>query len=61
MELKIIFIKINQRKSCSKKLNKHGTTFDYIGKVLIVLSATSSGVSRISFTSIIGAPVGIAS
>ena len=29
--------------------------------VLIALSATSSGVSIISFTSIVGAPVGIAS
>ena len=52
---------INQRKSWSKKLNKYVTTFDYIDKILIVLSATSSGVSIISFTSIIGAPVGIAS
>ena len=52
---------INQRKSCSKKLNKYVTTFDYIDKILIVLSATSSGVSIISFTSIIGAPIGIAS
>ena len=52
---------INQRKLCSKKLNKYVTAFDYIDKVLIVLSATSGGVSIISFTSIIGAPVGIAS
>ena len=52
---------INQRKSCSKKLNKYVTTFDYIDKILIILSAASSGVSIISFTSIIGAPVGIAS
>ena len=52
---------INQRKSCSQKLNKYVTTFDYIDKILIVLSATSSGVSIISFTSIIGAPVAIAS
>ena len=52
---------INQRKSCSKKLNKYVTAFDYIDKVLIVLSATSGGVSIISFTSIAGAPVGIAS
>ena len=52
---------INQRKSCSQKLSKYVTTFDYIDKILIVLSATSSGVSIISFTSIIGAPVGIAS
>ena len=52
---------INQRESCSKKLNKYVTVFDYIDKILIVLSATTSGVSIISFTSIVGAPVGIAS
>ena len=52
---------INQRKSYSKKLNKYVNVFDYIAKVLIVLSTTSGGVSIISFTSIIGAPVGIAS
>ena len=52
---------INQRKSSSKKLNKYVTTFDYIDKILIVLSATIGGVSVISFTSIVGAPVGITS
>ena len=52
---------INQRKSCSRKLNKYVTAFDYIDRILIVLSATSSGVSIIPFTSIAGAPVGIAS
>ena len=52
---------INQRKSCSKKLSKYVAVFDYIDQVLIVLSATSGGVSIISFTSIAGAPVGIAS
>ena len=52
---------INHRKSCSKKLNKYVATFDYIEKILIILSARSSEVSIISFTSIIGAPVGIAS
>ena len=52
---------INQRKSYSKKLNKYVTVFDYIDTILIVLSATSGGVSIISFTSIIGSPVGIAS
>ena len=52
---------INQRKSCSKKLNKFVIAFDYIDKILIVLSATSSRVSIISFTSIVGAPVRIAS
>ena len=30
---------INQRKSCSKKLNKYVAAFDYIDKILIVLSA----------------------
>ena len=52
---------INQMKSCSKQLNKYVRTFDYIDKILIVLSAKTAGVSIISFTSIIGAPVGIAS
>ena len=52
---------INQRKSCSKKLNKYVTAFDYIDQALVVLSATNGGVAIISFTSIVGAPVGIAS
>ena len=52
---------INQKKSCSKKLSKYVAVFDYIDQVLIVLSAESGGVSIISFTSIVGAPVGIAS
>ena len=52
---------INQRKSCSKKLSKYVTAFDYIDKILIVLSATSSGVCIISSASVGGALVGIAS
>ena len=52
---------INQRKSYSKKLDKYVTVFDYIDKILIVLSATSGGVSIISLTSVFGAPVAIAS
>ena len=56
------FIKeINERESYSKKLSKYVTIFDYMDKILIVLSATSSGVSIISFTSIICVPAGIAS
>ena len=51
---------INQRKSCSKKLSKYVAAFDYIDKILIVLSPTTGGVSICSFTSIVGAPVGIA-
>ena len=34
---------INQRKSCSKKLNKYVAVFDYIDQALIALSATSGG------------------
>ena len=49
---------INQRKSCSKKLSKYVTAFDYIDKILIVLSATSGGVSISSFRNVVGTPVG---
>ena len=52
---------INQRKLCIKKLSKYVTTFNYIDKVLTVSSAASGGVSIISLTSVVGAPVGIAS
>ena len=52
---------INQRKSCSKKLSKYVTAFDYIDKILIALGAATGGVSIISFTNVIAAPVGIAS
>ena len=59
--MKIYFIKrLIEQNHAVKKLNKYVTTFDYIDKILIILSATSSGVSIISFASIIGAPVGIA-
>ena len=51
---------INQRKSCCKNLSKYVAAFDYIDKILIVLSATTGGVSIYSFTSVAGAPVGIA-
>ena len=35
---------INQRKLCCKKLSKYVTAFDYIDKILIFLSAASSGI-----------------
>ena len=54
-------VKIYQRKSCSKNISKYVAAFDYIDKILIVLSTRSGGVSIISFTRIVGAPVGIAS
>ena len=51
---------INQIKSCSKNLSKYVAAFDYIDKILIVLNATTGGVSICSFATV-GAPVGIAS
>ena len=52
---------INQQKPHSKKLNRYVTIFDYIDKILIILSATTGEISIISFSTAIGAPVGIAS
>ena len=52
---------INQQKSYSKKLSKYVTIFDYIDQILIILSATTGGISVISFTTGIGVPVGKAS
>ena len=52
---------INERESYNKKLSEYVKIFDYIDKILIVLSATSSSVSIISLTSITGVPAGIAS
>ena len=49
---------INQRKSCIKKLSKYIAAFDYLEKILIVLSATSGGVC-ISSASVVGPPFGI--
>ena len=51
---------INQRKLSSKKLSKYLAAFDYIDKVLIVLSATSGGCWIFLSVSVVGAPIGIA-
>ena len=55
---------INQRKSCSKKLSKYVTAFDYVDKILIVESATSVvrapvGIGSASFTLIFSLTTGI--
>ena len=42
-------------------MNRYVTIFDYIDKVLIILSATTEGISIISYRTAIGAPVGTAS
>ena len=52
---------INQRKLWSKKLSKYVSAFDYIDRILIVLNATTGGVCIISQTTVVGAPIGIAS
>ena len=57
-KIKNYFIEeVNQRKSCIKILSRYVTNFNYIDKILILLSATSCGVSIISFTGVVGAPV----
>ena len=52
---------INERESYSKKSSKYVTIFHCIDKILIILSATTGGISIISFTTTIVASVGIAS
>ena len=52
--------KLTKKKSCSEKLSKYVAAFDYIDKVLIVLSAISGGVCIISLVSVVAAPTGIA-
>ena len=43
-----------------KTMSKYVTEFDYIDKILIFLSVATGGVSICFFTSVIGAPDGIA-
>ena len=45
----------------SKRLSKYIASFDYFDKSLIVLSATSGGITIASFVTVTRAPVGIAS
>ena len=42
-------------------MSKYVAALDYTDKILIVLSATTGGVSICSIMSVVGAPVGIAS
>ena len=52
---------INQQKAQSKKFSRYAIIFDYRDNILIVLSAPTSGVSIISFTSNIDTSVGLVS
>ena len=54
-------LEIQERRILSKKLSKYIAALDYIDKTLIVLSATTGGVSIIYFASVIAAPAGMAS
>ena len=44
---------IQERKTISEKLSKYIAAFDYFDKNLIVISATSRGISIISFVSLL--------
>ena len=52
---------IREREVVIKKLSKCTAALDYTDKKLIVLSATSGGISIISFTKVIGIPAGVIS
>ena len=61
-EIKDHFIvEIREREAMREVNSKYIAAYDYFDKTLIVLSATSVGISFASFPTIIGAPVGIAS
>ena len=45
----------------SKKLSKYIAFCDYSDKLLVALSAMSGSISTVSFATVIGTPVGIAS
>ena len=51
---------VQERKVASKNLSKYIAAFNCIDRILVALSETSGGISIISFTNVIGVPVGIA-
>ena len=55
------YSEVQERKTMSKRPSKNIAVFDYIVKTVIVLFATSGGISIVTFTSVIGVPAGIAS
>ena len=61
-EIKDYFIaEIKERELMSKKLSKYIASFEYFDKWLIVLSVVTVSISIASFSTAIGAPVGIMS
>ena len=51
---------IKDRKDIIEKLNKYIVSFDYLGKILIALSASFSTLSIASYASVVGTTAGIA-
>ena len=61
-EIKDYFVaEIKRRELMSERLSKHIASFDYFDKSLIVLSVTTSSIYIASFSTVIEAPVGMAS
>ena len=52
---------IKERELVSKRLSNYIASFDYFGKSIIALSATSTSISIASFATVIVTPIGIAS
>ena len=60
-EIKDYFVaEIKERELMSKRISKYIYSFDYFAKSLIFLSVTTGSISIASFSTVIGAPVGIA-
>ena len=61
-EIKDYFVaEIKERELMSKRLSKYIASFDYFDKSLIVLSVATGSISIASFSTVIGAPVGMMS
>ena len=61
-EIKDYFVaEIKERKLMSKRVSKYVASFDYFDKPVIVLSVTTGSISIVSFATVIGAPVEMAS
>ena len=61
-EIRDYFVtEIRERELISKRRSKYIASFDYFDKSLIALFVTASSISIASFTTVIGAPVGIVS
>ena len=59
-EIKDYFVaEIKEKELMRKRLCKYIASFDYLDKLLIALSVTTGSISITSFSTVIGAPVGI--